>query len=74
MEHLRPTKFNYKNDPDDERLGFIAEEVPDLVATKDRRGLNPTEIVGILTKVVQEQQRKIQELEVMINEFSNHAN
>ena len=40
--------------PTEKRVGFIAEEVPDLVATKDRKGLSPMDIVAVLTKVVQE--------------------
>ena len=56
---LKPSKFNYKVDKDDDYLGFIAEDVPDLVATKDRKGLSSMDIVAVLTKVVQQQQVKI---------------
>ena len=55
---LKPSKFNYKVDKDDDYLGFIAEDVPDLVATKDRKGLSPMDIVAVLTKVVQKQQKE----------------
>jgi hypothetical protein len=65
---LRPTKFNYKVDKEEECLGFVAEEVPDLVASKDRKGLSPMDIVALLTKVVQHQQEKIEELEARLNE------
>jgi len=68
LEELRPTRFNYKADNEDEYLGFIAEDVPGLVATKDRKGLSPMDIVAVLTKVVQEQQKKIEELEARLNE------
>ena len=61
LSSLTPSKFNYKVDKDDEYLGFIAEDVPDLVATKDRKGLSPMDIVAVLTKVVQQQQEKIAE-------------
>jgi hypothetical protein len=54
---LNPVKYNYKTDKDEEHLGFIAEDVPDLVATKDRKGLSPMDIVAVLTKVVQEKSR-----------------
>ena len=57
---LRPSRFNYKVDKDDEYVGFIAEDVPELVATKDRKGLAPMDITAVLTKVVQEQQRMLQ--------------
>ena len=57
LKNIKPVKFNYKQDPDKEtNLGFIAEDVPDLVATKDRKGMVSMEVVAVLTKVVQEQQ------------------
>jgi hypothetical protein len=52
LDGLRPTKFNYKVDKEDESLGFIAEDVPQLVATKDRKGLSPMDLTAVLTKVI----------------------
>jgi hypothetical protein len=69
LDELRPTKFNYKLDKKDEYLGFIAEDVPELVASKDRKGLSPMDIVAVLTKVVQTQQKKIEELEARLNKM-----
>ncbi len=60
---LAPKKYNYKVEQTEEYLGFIAEEVPELVATKDRKSLSPMDIVAVLTKVVQQQQKRIEELE-----------
>ena len=68
LKDLKPTRFNYKVDKEDEYLGFIAEDVPELLASKERKGLSPMDIVAVLTKVVQEQQKKIEELEARINE------
>lgn len=62
LKDLNPVKFNYKKTPDEENLGFIAEDVPDLVATKDRKGMSSMDVVAVLTKVVQEQQKTIAEL------------
>lgn len=59
---LTPVKYHYKADPTDGQLGFIAEDVPDLVATSDRKGLSPMDIVALMTKVVQQQQSVINEL------------
>jgi hypothetical protein len=60
IEGLQPVKYNFKRDASkDPKVGFVAEEVPDLVATKDRKNLSPLEIVAVLTKVVQEQQKLI---------------
>lgn len=59
---LRPVKFQYKTAPEEETVGFIAEEVPDLVATNSRKSLSTMDIVAVLTKVVQDQQKAIEEL------------
>jgi hypothetical protein len=50
-------------------LGFIAEDVPDLVATADRKGLSSMDIVAVLTKVVQEQQRTIEQMQVRLDQL-----
>ena len=47
-------------------MGFIAEDVPDLVATKDRKGMSPMDVTAVLTKVVQQQQAVIERLEARI--------
>jgi hypothetical protein len=55
---LMPVTFKYKTD-DEAHVGFIAEDVPDLVATKDRKGLSAMDIVAVLAKVVQQQQTQL---------------
>ena len=60
---LEPVRFNYKQDESEEYVGFIAEDVPGLVASTDRSSLSTMDIVAVLTRVVQEQQQKIEELE-----------
>jgi hypothetical protein len=40
-------------------VGFIAEDVPDLVARKDRKSLSPMDIVAVLTAVTKEQKEKV---------------
>jgi hypothetical protein len=63
---LEPVQFRYIREPDEEYVGFIAEDVPDLVATSSRKYLSPMDIVAVLTKVVQEQQSTIEELQERI--------
>ena len=63
LRQLEPVQFVYKTEPDEEYVGFIAEDVPDLVATTDRNGLAPMDIVAVLTKIVQQQQARIDALE-----------
>ncbi len=60
---LDPVKFAYKSDGEQGlQVGFIAEEVPDLIATHDRRGIKPIDIVAVLAKVVKDQQKAIASL------------
>jgi hypothetical protein len=62
LRELRPVRFNYKIDPKEESIGFIAEEVPDLVATNSRKSLSTMDLVAVLAKVTQEQQKVIEQL------------
>ncbi len=57
LNELNPVKFRYKQNPEEESIGFIAEEVPNLVATNSRKSINPMDLVAVLTKVVQDQQQ-----------------
>jgi hypothetical protein len=63
LRALEPVTFAYKANPAETNVGFIAEDVPALVATADRKGLSSMDIVAVLTKVVKEQQRTIEELQ-----------
>ncbi len=64
LKNLQPVRFNYKGAIErDFHLGFIAEDVPELVATADRKGVRAMDFVAILTKVVQDQQKTISALE-----------
>jgi hypothetical protein len=69
LKELMPVKYNYKVDKDEEHVGFIAEDVPDLVASKNRKGLSAMDVVAVLTKVVQEQQETIGVLQKEIEEL-----
>ncbi len=73
FERLEPVKFNYKDNMEEQYVGFIAEDVPELVAMKDRKGLNPMDIVAMLTKVVQEQQKALLELKEEIKELKKES-
>ncbi len=67
LERLEPVHFNYKTDTVEQHVGFIAEDVPDIVATSDRTGLSTMDIVAVLTKVIQAQQRQINALETRLD-------
>lgn len=69
LKGLNPVKFSYKASSDERHVGFIAEDVPDLVASKDRKGMSSMDVVAVLTKVVQEQQKTIAELSKKMSEL-----
>lgn len=69
LKGLYPVRFNYKATPEEESIGFIAEDVPDLVATKNRKSISPMDVIAVLTKVIQEQQKSIEELSARINDI-----
>jgi hypothetical protein len=56
LQGLNPVTFKYKAGEDERHVGFIAEDVPELVATKDRKGMSSMDVVAVLTRVVKEQQ------------------
>lgn len=65
---LNPVKFNYQEDKAKEStVGFIAEDVPELVATSERKGVCAMEIVAVLTKVIKELQKEVSVLKEKVN-------
>ena len=70
LTELKPVEFAYKADSQEKHVGFIAEDAPELVASKDRKGMSSMDVVAVLTKVLQEQQKVVQEQKVTIAELS----
>jgi len=63
VKQLQPVTYVGKQDESGEKyVGFIAEDVPDLVAMNSRDGIAAIEIVAVATKVIQEQQKTIEAL------------
>jgi len=72
---LQPTKFKFKNAPEKQRRGFIAQDVleviPDLVLGDGKKengtyGLDYDGILALAVKAIQEQQAQIEELKAKI--------
>ena len=74
LKNLNPVTFTYKAMPEQKHVGFVAEEVPDIVAMTDRKGLSPMDIVAVLTKAVQEQQKAMQEQQKTISNLREELN
>ena len=60
FEKLQPVTYVYKSRPDDPHVGFIAEDLPDLVADPGRKSVSTMDVVALLTKVVQSQKRELE--------------
>jgi hypothetical protein len=65
---LEPVTFAYTGAAGDPRVGFVAEDVPELVATPGRQTLSALEIVAVLTKVVKEQQKVVRDQQKVMQE------
>jgi hypothetical protein len=63
LNEVKPAKFAFKDDSSKkENIGFIAEDVPDIVSSEDHKQVRYMEIISALTtKVVKEQQKEINE-------------
>jgi hypothetical protein len=74
VAELKPVRYNYKTEPQETYVGFIAEDVPELVAqtSTDRKYLNSMDIVATLTRVVQEQQKTIEQLSKKVDQLEKN--
>jgi hypothetical protein len=68
VQALQPVGYRYKSEPGESYCGFIAEDVPELVATNDRQGLGAMDVVAVLTKVVQDQQAEMRNQSALLKQ------
>ena len=67
LQTLNPVTFYGKDSTSGEQyVGFIAEDVPELVAMNGRKGIAAIEIAAVITKVVKRQQQTIAELQKQV--------
>ncbi|MCL6590410.1 MAG: tail fiber domain-containing protein [Firmicutes bacterium] len=68
LDSLNPVEFYFKNDTQKSlNIGFLAEDVHETIATSDRTGIVVMNVVGILAKIVKEQQKVIADLQKKVN-------
>ncbi len=61
LKGLQSVTYQFKRDKSkQQRVGFIAEDVPALLATKDKKTVDPLQIIAVLTKAVQVQGESFQ--------------
>lgn len=75
INDLTPVYFNYRDDEQKtNHLGFIAEDVPNTVAVNDRKAVALTPIIAALSKVVQEQQKRLADLQAEVQQWRSNVN
>ena len=71
---MQPVQYNWKTNPgNDLQIGFLAQDIQKLIpeavvepANGDPLGMKYNELIPVLVKAIQEQQKKIDELEKMV--------
>ena len=74
VDGMAPVTYKYKNQPEEDKVGFIAEDVPDMVATKDRKGISAIDVTAVLTKVVQHLKSENDELKTRLEVLEKKLN
>ena len=69
LEGLQPVTFEYKTSPGESRIGFIAEDVPEYVAEKNRKSISTLDIVAAITGALKSQSEKVKTLEKEIEDM-----
>lgn len=68
---LEPVRYHLIGDENrDEHLGFIAEEVPDAISGPEHTSVANNHIIAVLTRVVKEQQRRLDDLTCQLEGFA----
>ena len=71
---LTPVEFRYKDDPTAEgRVGFIAEDVPEIAANPGRDSVPIMDTVALVTRVVKDQQQAIEGLQQTLDDQERAA-
>jgi len=71
---MQAVRFRYKAAPAEEQVGFIAEDVPEILATNDRKGVAPMDVAAVLTRVVQGQDATIRAQQQLIDKQQRQLN
>ncbi|MEK3715857.1 tail fiber domain-containing protein [Paenibacillus sp. FSL R7-0333] len=67
LDGLNPVSFKYKGGTKPKTLGFIAEEVPAVLADPDQRAISGMDIIAVLTSVMKDQQKAITRMQKQID-------
>ncbi len=74
---LNPVIYDWKDDSDTDKIGFIAQELKEVIpnvvkgSEETQYGVNYAELVPVLTKAIQQQQKQIEVLQQQIEHLEN---
>lgn len=68
IREVSVVSFNYKTDVINKHIGFIAEDTPEELSTRNKNVMDSNNTIGVLLKAVQELEAKVKELEAKYNE------
>jgi hypothetical protein len=66
LDGLNPVSFKYKESTKERTLGFVAEEVPAVLADPDQRAVGAMDIIAVLTSVLKDQQKALNRMQKQI--------
>ncbi len=74
---MKPVQYNWKTNPDEDlQIGFLAQDIQKIIpeavvvpANGDPLGMKYSELIPVLVKAIQEQQKRIDELEQQIKKM-----
>jgi hypothetical protein len=68
IREVSVVSFNYKTDVINKHIGFIAEDTPEELSTRNKNVMDSNNTIGVLLKAIQELEAKVKELEAKCNE------
>ena len=68
IREVAVVSFNYKTDVINKHIGFIAEDTPEELSTRNKNVMDSNNTIGVLLKAIQELESKVKELEAKCNE------
>ena len=68
IREVTVVSFNYKTDVINKHIGFIAEDTPEELSTRNKNVMDSNNTIGVLLKAMQELESKVKELEAKCNE------
>jgi hypothetical protein len=68
IREVTVVSFNYKTDVINKHIGFIAEDTPEELSTRNKNVMDSNNTIGVLLKAIQELESKVKELEAKCNE------